>query len=310
MARRAGHLGVCAARHSDGDRAAALAHAQIAGAQARAGATGGRANCRTGARQARSGSGARRTVVQGHHDELTGLLNRIGMLAALRDLLLHANATAPPLAVVLTDLDHFKLVRDQHGHLAGDAVLAEVGRRLDMLVRGDDLIGRYGGEELLALLPGLTTEATHRLEALHRGICGNYPIDGDVLPVTCSIGVTWYRPGETLEQQLTRAGTALYCARYSAKPLSRKIARGESAADNAAIGNRLGVNRACNSKCRFPAGAVHQDRTCSTITPTVLKRASTNPRDQYLSSDTTQSSIAASRRPRSLSTTPPNWHKH
>lgn len=151
------------------------------------------------------------------HDELTGLLNRAGILHALRGMLAHADTSAQPLAVALIDLDHFKLVNDLHGHLAGDAVLAEVGRRLDTLVRGDDRIGRYGGEELLALLPGLGAEASHRLQALHRGICGDYPIDGGVLPVTCSVGVAWFQPGETLEQLLARADAALYRAKRSGR---------------------------------------------------------------------------------------------
>ncbi|MCE4340732.1 ligand-binding sensor domain-containing diguanylate cyclase [Xanthomonas hortorum] len=151
------------------------------------------------------------------HDELTGLLNRAGILHALRGMLARATVQAQPLAVVLIDLDHFKLVNDQHGHLAGDAVLAEVGRRLDTLVRGDDRIGRYGGEELLALLPGLNADSTHRLQALHRGICGDYPIDGSVLAVTCSIGVAWFQPGETLEQLLARADAALYRAKRSGR---------------------------------------------------------------------------------------------
>ncbi|WP_448121483.1 diguanylate cyclase [Xanthomonas arboricola] len=151
------------------------------------------------------------------HDELTGLLNRAGILHALRGMLARADTSARPLAVVLIDLDHFKLVNDQHGHLAGDAVLAEVGRRLDTLVRGDDRIGRYGGEELLALLPGLSAQSTHRLQALHRGICGNYPIDGGVLPVTCSVGVAWFQPGETLEQLLARADAALYRAKRNGR---------------------------------------------------------------------------------------------
>ncbi|KQQ75908.1 hypothetical protein ASF73_08500 [Xanthomonas sp. Leaf131] len=151
------------------------------------------------------------------HDELTGLLNRAGILHALRGMLAHASTKVRPLAVVLIDLDHFKLVNDQHGHLAGDAVLAEVGRRLDALVRGEDRIGRYGGEELLALLPGLSTEATHRLQALHQGICGDYPIAGGALPVTCSIGVAWFEPGETLEQLLARTDAALYRAKRSGR---------------------------------------------------------------------------------------------
>lgn len=151
------------------------------------------------------------------HDELTGLLNRAGILAALREMLLHAARSGRPLAVVLIDLDHFKLVNDQHGHLAGDAVLAGVGHRMDTLVRGDDRIGRYGGEELLALLPGLTPGATHRLDAMHRGICGDYPVDDGWLHVTCSIGVAWFQAGETLEQLLARADAALYRAKRSGR---------------------------------------------------------------------------------------------
>jgi diguanylate cyclase (GGDEF)-like protein len=167
------------------------------------------------------------------HDELTGLLNRAGILHALRGMLARATVQAQPLAVVLIDLDHFKLVNDQHGHLAGDAVLAEVGRRLDTLVRGDDRIGRYGGEELLALLPGLNADSTHRLQALHRGICGDYPIDGSVLAVTCSIGVAWFQPGETLEQLLARADASLYRAKRSGR---NRIDYDHSAPDDAANG--------------------------------------------------------------------------
>ncbi|MCD0245106.1 diguanylate cyclase [Xanthomonas melonis] len=152
-------------------------------------------------------------TLKASHDELTGLLNRAGILAALRCLLQRADPPTRPLAVVLIDLDHFKQVNDQHGHLAGDAVLAGVGRRLDALVRGDDRVGRYGGEELLALLPGLQCGATHRLEDLHRGICGDYRIDGASLHITCSAGVAWLQPAETLEHLLARADAALYRAK-------------------------------------------------------------------------------------------------
>ncbi|MCC4599647.1 ligand-binding sensor domain-containing diguanylate cyclase [Xanthomonas melonis] len=152
-------------------------------------------------------------TLKASHDELTGLLNRAGILAALRCLLQRADPPTRPLAVVLIDLDHFKQVNDQHGHLAGDAVLAGVGRRLDALVRGDDRVGRYGGEELLALLPGLQRGATHRLEDLHRGICGDYRIDGASLHITCSAGVAWLQPAETLEHLLARADAALYRAK-------------------------------------------------------------------------------------------------
>ncbi|PPU72753.1 diguanylate cyclase [Xanthomonas cucurbitae] len=169
-------------------------------------------------------------ALKASHDELTGLLNRAGILAALRSLLLGADPVVRPLAVVLIDLDHFKQVNDQHGHLAGDAVLADVGRRLNALVRGDDRVGRYGGEELLALLPGLHRGATHRLEALHRGICGQYHIDGGSLQLTCSAGVAWQQPGETLEHLLARADAALYSAKRDGR---NRIAYAEEAIGDA-----------------------------------------------------------------------------
>ncbi|MEA9660473.1 ligand-binding sensor domain-containing diguanylate cyclase [Xanthomonas campestris] len=151
------------------------------------------------------------------HDELTGLLNRAGILEALRGMLDSAPLREQPLAVVLIDLDYFKQVNDQHGHLAGDAVLAGVGKRLNALVRGNDRIGRYGGEELLALLPGLGADATHRLDALHAGICGDYPTGEVVLPITCSIGVAWRHPGDSVEQLLARADAALYLAKRNGR---------------------------------------------------------------------------------------------
>ncbi|CEE41198.1 Uncharacterized signaling protein CC_0091 (fragment) [Xanthomonas citri pv. citri] len=195
-----------------------MAHRQTAAAQARTGAAGGQAHPAELEQDKRDLEAARAELsLKATHDELTGLLNRAGILAALREMLLHAEHQGRPLAVVLIDLDHFKLVNDQHGHLAGDAVLAGVGRRMDTLMRGDDRIGRYGGEELLALLPGLNLDATHRLDALHRGICGDYPIDGGWLHVTCSVGVAWFQRGETLEQLLARADAALYRAKRSGR---------------------------------------------------------------------------------------------
>ncbi|MFT4249000.1 MAG: diguanylate cyclase [Pseudomonas sp.] len=157
-------------------------------------------------------------ALKASHDELTGLLNRAGILDALAVAMNAAQANGQPLAVVLIDLDHFKQINDQYGHLTGDGVLARVGRRLNIGLRDSDRIGRYGGEELLAILPGLVRPARERLQLLLEAIRATpYGVNGQTLVVTCSIGVAWYREGESAEQLLGRADEALYRAKRNGR---------------------------------------------------------------------------------------------
>jgi diguanylate cyclase (GGDEF)-like protein len=157
-------------------------------------------------------------AIKATRDELTGLLNRAGILEAMSVCVAQARREGQPLAVVLIDLDYFKQINDVYGHLAGDAVLARVGRRLDACLRGSDQVGRYGGEELLAVMPGLSPHAHGRLRAIHDAICGTpYAVDDTVLEVTCSIGVAWCRDGETVGQLLARTDTALYRAKHGGR---------------------------------------------------------------------------------------------
>ena len=157
-------------------------------------------------------------AIKATRDELTGLLNRAGILESMDVQIALARGHGEPLGVVLIDLDHFKQVNDVHGHLAGDAVLARVGRRLDACLRGSDQVGRYGGEELLAVMPGLSRHAHSRLRMIHDAICSTpYALDDAVLEVTCSIGVAWYRDGETPAQLLARADAALYRAKHGGR---------------------------------------------------------------------------------------------
>ncbi|MFA0923724.1 ligand-binding sensor domain-containing diguanylate cyclase [Xanthomonas fragariae] len=154
-------------------------------------------------------------VLKASHDALTGLLNRAGILEAMTEALQACAHGEHPLAVVLIDLDHFKLINDEHGHLAGDAVLAKVGVRLTACLRDSDRVGRYGGEELLVLLPGMTRQSQHRLRAIHEAI-GVAPYEvgaAHPLRVTCSIGVSWFRNGDTAATLLARADEALYRAK-------------------------------------------------------------------------------------------------
>ncbi|WNH43103.1 MULTISPECIES: ligand-binding sensor domain-containing diguanylate cyclase [Xanthomonas] len=153
-------------------------------------------------------------AVKASHDALTGLLNRAGILEALAAQMRRSDAEQTSLAVAMIDLDHFKRINDEHGHLVGDAVLIEVARRLGANLRDADLVGRYGGEELLAVLPGLPTSCGDRLQTLRTIIAGQPLRIGErQLAITASIGVAWYRPGEPLQQLLARADAALYQAK-------------------------------------------------------------------------------------------------
>jgi len=151
-------------------------------------------------------------------DGLTGLLNRRTVLDGLERELGRCRRLGHPLAVVLADVDHFKRVNDTHGHLAGDRVLVRVARVLQASCRPYDLAGRYGGEELLLVLPETDADqARSAAERLRRAIADTPArLDtGQALSVTVSLGVAESAPGaeESVAGLVGRADDALYLAK-------------------------------------------------------------------------------------------------
>jgi two-component system cell cycle response regulator len=128
---------------------------------------------------------------QATRDALTGLWNRAAALALLDRELGRSRREADPLAVILADLDHFKSVNDTFGHLAGDGVLRQVAQRMQSAVRGYDALGRYGGEEFLAVLPGCgPSDAMHLAERLRLAVAAEpVQLEDGWLDVTLSLGV-------------------------------------------------------------------------------------------------------------------------
>lgn len=151
-------------------------------------------------------------------DVLIDCFNRRYMVASLEDQKIMADENGLPFCLAVLDLDHFKQINDELGHLGGDEVLRSFSRIAQENIRNDDIFGRYGGEEFLlifpdtSLLPALNTSERIRSQvehfpwvaALRRG-------------VSVSIGVTQYIPGESVLELFSRADTAMYLAKQGGR---------------------------------------------------------------------------------------------
>jgi diguanylate cyclase (GGDEF)-like protein len=152
------------------------------------------------------------------HDSLTGLPNRRSTYSSLEAMVVLAQRTRTPLAVVMFDLDHFKAVNDTHGHSGGDAVLLSVADTLRADIRAGDRIGRVGGEEFLLLMPGATDEdVLDTVQQLRIALRTNeIPILGT--GVTASFGISTLQDGDdTADAMMSRADRAMYDAKESGR---------------------------------------------------------------------------------------------
>src|SRR5215469_9851184 len=153
-------------------------------------------------------------------DAKTGLLNATAWQREADAEIVRAQRVEEPLAVLLADVDHFKRVNDTHGHLAGDDVLRAVAADLRRQVRESDLVGRFGGEEFVILLPKTQAEEACRIaERLRHGASAvMVPVAGRTVVVTISIGVAVLnRHGRDLFELLEAADLALYRAKNTGR---------------------------------------------------------------------------------------------
>lgn len=153
-------------------------------------------------------------------DKLTGLANRSALDEQLDREFRRAVRYQHPLTMLVVDLDHFKRVNDTFGHLGGDEVLRAVGERLRGKLRETDVVGRYGGEEFVILLPVTPLEAALSLaEELRQLIESRVVRFGEMeIAMTASIGVAALEPGiESCKELFAHADSALYHAKHTGR---------------------------------------------------------------------------------------------
>src|SRR6266567_2678555 len=150
-------------------------------------------------------------------DSLTRLRSRLWMETQIEQRI----AAAKPFCVALLDLDGFKGVNDEHGHVAGDDVLKQFAAELKSACRSTDLVGRWGGDEFLVLLDCPATQARPQMERVSKWVCGTYTINQGAGPLVsrmhASIGLAEFTPPETANQRLDRADAAMYVNKPAAR---------------------------------------------------------------------------------------------
>lgn len=154
-------------------------------------------------------------------DSLTGLLNRRAMTAASEQILSTSSGTLP-VSLILLDIDHFKRVNDRYGHLVGDEVLRLIAKTVRQRAPRGDLVGRWGGEELIVLLPGMAApEALAAAEQLRTTIehASLWFADGYPIRVTASLGVATRDISDTTSftSLVKQADDGLYAAKRSGR---------------------------------------------------------------------------------------------
>ena len=153
-----------------------------------------------------------RLISQVSRDPLTGLLNRRSIDDALRLEMQRTRRYGGVFTVLLIDLDHFKAINDKQGHIAGDAALVEISRRVEAACRETDSVGRWGGDELLVILPQTEPHDARILSGRLRHDVRHRPIllhNGEFWDATISIGIAGYPEHGSVAQELVDSASTV-----------------------------------------------------------------------------------------------------
>jgi diguanylate cyclase (GGDEF)-like protein len=152
-------------------------------------------------------------------DSLTGAYTRGFAMAVMQRALLKARGDAKPFGVLMLDLDHFKRINDAHGHARGDVVLEQTTRAVQSTLRAGDIVGRFGGEEFVILLPGADLkQAVGAAERCRAAVAKMETPEAPYLSVTVSVGVAAFPDhGEDLDALLKASDRAMYMAKANGR---------------------------------------------------------------------------------------------
>lgn len=155
-------------------------------------------------------------------DELTKIANRRSFSEQAERVLLHQDRTDACCSLLMLDIDHFKLLNDEHGHLAGDLALQFLTRQIKQHLREYDLFARYGGEEFVVLLSDTpSNEALQVAQRIHQQLIQlPFKFKSHRICIEVSVGVAEHQPGESLTMLLQRADQALYQAKEGGRNCS------------------------------------------------------------------------------------------
>jgi diguanylate cyclase (GGDEF)-like protein len=167
-----------------------------------------------------------------HSDPLTGLMNRRAMIEHLEYQAKRFGRSGTPFAVMLGDLDRFKSINDSYGHDGGDQALIQAAESLKHSIRAQDLVARWGGEEFLILLPDTDLEGGLVVaEKVRESLAATtVPIGPGALRLTISLGLAAFSEGQTIDQCIKAADSALYEAKRQGRNRTVVQAPGSAAA--------------------------------------------------------------------------------
>lgn len=149
-------------------------------------------------------------------DTLTGLPNRLKLDAELSAEFARAKRYGRPFSIIIFDIDNFKKINDELGHLMGDKVLQEIARIVPLNLRPGDVLGRWGGEEFLVLCPETDAQAAYRVADRMRSAIQNHSF-ATHKQHTVSAGIAALSSADTIDSLLNRADTSMYQAKFSGK---------------------------------------------------------------------------------------------